>query len=72
MGLPRRWVKEVFRFAPKAEAAYWVHGTPATTAAATTGFFEFCSHFVGQDYFEKVGRHFESMERRGKCHTFQL
>jgi hypothetical protein len=69
MGLPERWVVEVFRFAPKASEAFWVHGSLPASGPPTSGFLEFCKDDVGLhgDFVDKFARHFESLERQGKC-----
>ena len=69
LGLPRRWVIEVFRFAPKPGAAFWIDGASHGSRAKMTGFIEFCSHdlVLPGDFFGKFAAHFEGLERRGKC-----
>ena len=68
-GLPERWVTEVFRFAPDAEAAFWLEGTPATSGSPTIGFLEFCNDDLRMqnEFFGKFTAHFDELERRGKC-----
>ena len=70
MDLPERWVVEVFRFAPRASAAFWVSGSLPASGAGTTGFLEFCKDDVAlrEEFVSKFAAHFESLERRGKCH----
>jgi thymidylate kinase len=68
-GLSRRWVMELFRFAPKPSAAFWVGGTPPVTSSPTAGFLEFCSDDLPlrEEFFAKFAAHFDELERRGKC-----
>ena len=67
LGLSRRWISQVFRFAPKPSAAFWVTGTRSAGASPMTGFLEFCSENLLKDFFGKFIMHFEVLERRGKC-----
>jgi len=69
-GLPRKWLNEVFRFAPKAQESYRVNG-PASVclASATTGFIEFCSSMMEQDLRPKFASYFDDLERRGRCRS---
>src|SRR5205809_74204 len=53
LGLPRRWVTEVFRFAPKPSASFWVKGTKSASASPMTGFLEFCSDGLPKDFLSK-------------------
>jgi thymidylate kinase len=68
-GLSRSWVTELFRFAPKPAAAYWVARAPALTVSPTSGFLEFCRHDLAPhpDFFDRFAAHFDELERRGKC-----
>ena len=69
-GLPRKWLSEVFRFAPKAQETYRVNGPPsARIASPTTGFIEFCSSVMGQDLRPKFASYFDDLERRGRCRS---
>jgi thymidylate kinase len=70
MGLPERWVVEVFRFAPKASASFWINGSSPATGTSTAGFLEFCKDDVAlrEEFVVKFAEHFEALERRGKCH----
>ena len=69
LGLSRRWIAELFRFAPKASAAFWVRGTPPLTTSPTAGFLEFCNDDLPmrEEFFGKFAEHFDELERRGKC-----
>ena len=69
-GLPRKWLTEVFRFAPKAHESYRVNGSAnARLAAPTTGFIEFCSNVMSQDLRPKFSFYFDDLERRGRCRS---
>jgi hypothetical protein len=67
LGLPRRWVTEVFRFAPKAGAAFWLDGSPQAARSSTAGFLEFCHSLLPDNFFPAFTAHFEALEARGKC-----
>jgi hypothetical protein len=67
-GLPKKWVTEVFRFAPKPSESFRVNGAaPAGMGRATSGFVEFCSSIQGQDLRPKFLGYFDELERRGGC-----
>jgi len=66
-GLSSKWVREVFRFAPKARESYQVNGSSVKLAAPTTGFIEFCSNVMSQDLRPKFGSYFDNLARRGRC-----
>ncbi len=67
-GLPKKWLNEVFRFAPKAAESYRLNGTgTAKLAAPTSGFIEFCSSTLQEDLRPKFRSYFEDLERRGRC-----
>ena len=69
-GLPRKWLSEVFRFAPEAQERYRVNGPPsARLASPTTGFIEFCSSMMEQDLRPKFASYFDDLERRGRCRS---
>lgn len=70
-GLPRKWVKELFRFAPSAGEAFWIDVAPTRKAKPTSGFIEFCSDTLPPDFPRKFGKHFGALERRGKCRAFR-
>ena len=71
-GLPRRWLLDIFRFAPKPEGSFFLNGHPRPTASPTTGFLEFCSDIVPDDFFERFAAHFETLRRRGQCKRIEL
>ena len=67
-GLPRKWIAEVFRFAPKpAESYRFKPASPAKLAVPTAGFIEFCSNTLNQDLRRKFSAYFDELERRGRC-----
>ena len=67
-GLPKKWLSEVFRFAPKATESFRLN-RPATAKLAepTTGFIEFCSSTLNQDLRPKFASYFDDLERKGRC-----
>ncbi len=70
VGLPKKWLHEVFRFAPKANEAFHVNGTVSPRVeAATTGFVEFCSSILNQDLRPKFVAYFDDLERHGACRS---
>ena len=67
-GLPKKWLSEVFRFAPKVNESFRVNGSSsAKLAGATTGFVEFCSSTLNEDLRPKFATYFNELERRGRC-----
>jgi len=69
-GLPKRWMNEVLRFAPKASAGFRVNGTSSgKLGAATSGFVEFCSVALKRDLRPGFAAYFDELERRGRCRT---
>lgn len=68
-GLPKKWLSEVFRFAPKAAESFRVNGSSSKLAAPTAGFVEFCSNTLDQDLRPKFASYFEDLEKRGRCRT---
>lgn len=69
-GLPRKWLSEVFRFAPKPSETYRVNGSSSgKLAVPTKGFIEFCSNTLNQDLRRKFSAYFDELERRGRCRT---
>lgn len=69
-GLPRKWLIEVFRFAPKASACYRLNGSPsAKLGPPTAGFVEFCSSTLNQDFRPKISSYFDDLQRRGRCRS---
>jgi hypothetical protein len=70
MGLPRKWLSEVFRFAPEANESYRLNGeTSEKLGAPTAGFVEFCSTSVNQDLRPQFSTYFDELERKGRCRT---
>src|SRR5438105_3510821 len=69
-GLPKKWLNEVFRFAPKANACFRVNG-PAEPklGAATSGFVEFCSSILNQDLRPRFAAYFDDLEQKGDCRS---
>ena len=68
MGLPKKWLTEVFRFAPHASESYRVNGVAnARLGSATTGFVEFCSRTLDKDLRPKFIAYFDELERTGAC-----
>src|SRR5215472_12094101 len=70
LGLSRKWITELFRFAPKPSAALWVNGAGTWgKTSPMSGFLEFCndSLLIADDFFDKFVAHFVNLERRGKC-----
>ena len=67
-GLPKKWLNEVFRFAPKAGESFHANGSSsAKLAGPTAGFVEFCSSTLNQDLRPKFSSYFDDLERRGRC-----
>jgi|SRR5262245_25606140 len=70
VGLPSDWIKEVFRFAPKAEQCFCLKKSAAgKLGTATNGFVEFCSAVLNEDLRSKFAAYFEDLERQGACHS---
>jgi thymidylate kinase len=69
LGLSRRWITELFRFAPKPSAALWVEGNLPAKSSPMSGFLEFCCDDLplSADFFDKFVAHFDNLTRRGKC-----
>jgi hypothetical protein len=71
-GLPKKWLTEVFRFAPEATESFRADGRGGVKiGAATSGFVEFCSSVLNQDLRQKFGEYFDELERRGACRPFK-
>lgn len=69
-GLPKKWLVEVFRFAPKPDECFRVNGSAsAKLGGPTSGFVEFCSNTLNQDLRPKFTAYFEELERRGRCRS---
>jgi hypothetical protein len=65
-GLPKKWVTEVFRFAPKANECYQVNGAAsAHLGKVTSGFVEFCSGVLSEDLRPKFVEYFKKQEKHG-------
>ena len=70
VGLPKKWLQEVFRFAPKANESFRLNGAVAAQIEpATAGFIEFCSSILNQDMRAKFAAYFEDLERHGACRS---
>ena len=77
MGLPRKWLTELFRFAPKPGAAYWIDNAhPASRShgkgrgghgKVQPGFLEFCSAILPPDFHVRLAAHFHALEEKGRC-----
>ena len=69
-GLPKEWVNEVFRFAPKAGEGFRLKASaPHRLGPATAGFVEFCSDVLTQDLRPEFAAYFDDLERRGACRS---
>ena len=69
-GLPNKWLREVFRFAPAAHESFRVNAAPSCKlGVATAGFVEFCSNVLNQDLRPKFAAYFDDLERRGACRS---
>lgn len=77
-GLPHRWLANLFQFAAKPSACYWMKsqtGGAAWMGKPSAGFLEFCCAFLNsgappwepQALREKVRSYAESLERRRGC-----
>ena len=67
-GLPKKWLSEVFRFAPKAAESFRVNGAVSgELGEPTAGFIEFCSSTLNQDLRPKFVAYFDDLERHGRC-----
>ena len=71
-GLPRKWVTELFRFAPKPSASFWLEGSPVISGSPESGFLEFCGKTLHKDFFDKFSAHFAALRRRGKYELLDL
>jgi thymidylate kinase len=68
VGLPEKWLTEVFRFAPKPGVTYRLNrGLSTELGPATAGFIEYCSATLNQDLRPKFAQYFDELERRGRC-----
>ena len=69
-GLPVKWVREVFRFAPEPKESFRVSAAATGKLGTTTsGFVEFCSNALNQDLRSKFAAYFDDLERRGACRS---
>jgi len=57
-GLSKRWLNELFSFAPKASAAYWLDA-PAARRAKTDGFIELCCTMLNEDFRPRLREYFK-------------
>ena len=70
VGLSKKWLHEVFRFAPPPTESFRLNGAVAPRLGnATSGFVEFCSSIMNQDLRPKFTTYFDDLERRGSCHS---
>jgi hypothetical protein len=70
MGLPEKWLNEVFRFAPAPTESFRLNGAlVAEMGEPTCGFVEFCSTALKEDLRPKFAGYFEDLERRGVCRS---
>ena len=67
MGLPRKWMTELFQFAPKADTAYWVSKDKGRHSKPHPGFLEFCDGILPADFHVRLAAHFLTLEQKGKC-----
>lgn len=68
VGLPKNWLTEVFRFAPKAAESFQTNGPEVVKLGdATSGFVEFCSSVLSKDLRPEFAAYFEELKRRGDC-----
>ena len=69
MGLPEKWLTEVFRFAPAPAESFWLNGGHPGPAepSSNAGFLEFCSDILPENFFETFAAHFEELQKRGGC-----
>jgi hypothetical protein len=70
MGLPQKWLLEVFRFAPKPSESYRFNGaSSARLGAPTVGFVEICSNTLNQDLRLQFASFFDRLEHEGLCRS---
>jgi hypothetical protein len=70
MGLPEKWLNEVFRFAPKPVESFRTKaGMAGELGEPTSGFIEFCSRAMSKDLRSQFAGYFEELERRGACRS---
>lgn len=73
-GLPRRWLVELFNFAPRPQLCYLVEEPGQGSSARAEGFLEYCCALLNpQDSAgldSTIRGHLEALERRGGCRRF--
>ena len=73
-GLPRRWLVDLFSFAPRPHACYRVEEPSESAPTRVEGFLEFCRALLNpQDSAgldSTIRGHLEALERRGGCRRF--
>ena len=73
-GLPRRWLVELFNFAPRPQLCYWVEEPGQGSSARAEGFLEYCRAVLnppdpaGLD--STIQGYLEALERRRGCQRF--
>jgi hypothetical protein len=72
MGLPDKWLTEVFRFAPAPVESFWVNRRPARAEPSGSGFLEFCSEILPENFYDKFAAHFDELRTRAGCKLLQL
>jgi hypothetical protein len=66
-GLPKKWLTEVFVFAPQPRESLRVSGySSAKLGTPTRGFVEFCSSTLNEDLRPKFASYFEELDREGR------
>jgi len=78
-GLPRRWLTELFAFAPKPARSYYLRGPTqaAWMGKRSAGFLEFCLVTLASNWEQwdeldlrrKVSGYLNGLERRGLCRS---
>jgi hypothetical protein len=62
-GLPKRWVDDVFRFAPRPSKSFRANATAsANLGKPAAGFIEFCSHVLNEDLRPKFSTYFDDLK----------
>ena len=72
MGLPHEWLTEVFRFAPTPAESFWVNRRPGRSEPSDSGFLEFCSEILPDNFHEKFSAHFDELGTRAGCKLLRL
>jgi hypothetical protein len=82
--LPKRWMLELFRFAPRPQTCYSVSGVESAASAngadPMNGFFEFCCHqlsassppWSGAELKARSAAYFDRLKRMGRCSPLQI